>query len=46
MTGMKFYMEYSLTSFKRNSIENMPISLQKKDTLDIQTSSKETMIIC
>lgn len=21
MTGMKFYMEYSLTSFKRNSIE-------------------------
>ena len=46
MTGMKFYMEYSLTSFKRNSIENMPISLQKKDTLDIQKSSKETMIIC
>ena len=30
MTGMKFYMEYSLTSFKRNSIENMPISLQER----------------
>ena len=30
MTGMTFYMEYSLTSFKRNSIENMPISLQER----------------